>query len=80
MLHICTYIPTSNVNNGGFGLAPGFVFLLFAREESVHRLLDACEVEDKDFYFYLSSASMKGKRVSAHETVKYKHSFLHTPE
>ena len=45
-------------------ISTGFVFLLFAREESVHRLLDACEVDDKDFYFYLCSASMKKKRVS----------------
>ena len=47
-----------------FSINTGFVFLLFAREESVHRLLDACDMDDKDFYFYLSSASVKKKKVS----------------
>ena len=49
--------------NSCVSMCIGFAFLLYTREESVHRLMSACTVEDSKFYFFLSSISTKNKKV-----------------
>ena len=56
---------------------PGYAFLLFRQEVAIHRLLQACLQQDGKFFVFLSSTSLKDKKVRVLDCVVTGCSALH---
>ena len=54
---------------------PGYAFLLFREEASVHRLVKRCLSEEGKLYMFVSSLTQSNKKVSGHCRDMY---ILHT--
>ena len=54
---------------------PGYAFLLFREEASVHRLVKRCLSEEGKLYMFVSSLTQSNKKVSSHCRDMY---ILHT--
>lgn len=43
---------------------PGYAFLIFQEESSVHALINSCQVEDGKLFIFVSSVTQTNKKVS----------------